>query len=121
MLMKQEDYQGAKHKASSQIGFTLIELLVTLTIVAVLLAIAIPGFNETLKNNRITSQVNEFTSALYYARSEAITRGKRVTLCKSADGTAVCQMRVQPIGLKDGLFSLTMTTMLLLTQLQKRY
>jgi len=68
-------------------GFTLIELVVTLAIGAVLLTMAVPNFTLTIKNNRVTAQTNDFVTSLNLARSEAIKRGARVTVCKSADGS----------------------------------
>jgi type IV fimbrial biogenesis protein FimT len=69
-----------------QQGFTLLELIITLAVVAILSAIALPGFDTFIRNNRLTTQANAFVSALSLARSEAIKRGSRVVVCKSADG-----------------------------------
>ena len=69
-------------------GFTLIELLVTITIAGVLLTIAIPSFNSALINYRLTTISNTFLSSAQLARSEAIKRNSRVTLCQSADGVS---------------------------------
>ncbi len=70
-------------------GFTLIELMVTLAVAAILLTVGVPSFRATVENNRLTTAANELVSALNLARSEAIKRGVRVTVCKSADG-ATC-------------------------------
>jgi type IV fimbrial biogenesis protein FimT len=64
-------------------GVTLIELLVTLVVLSILLTIAVPGFQNFMRSNRLTSVANEMASALNLARSEAIRRGKTVTVCKS--------------------------------------
>lgn len=69
-----------------QQAFTIIELLITVTILAVLVATAIPSFRTLIANNRSTSLANEFFVALNAARSEAIKRGARVSLCASSDG-----------------------------------
>lgn len=63
-------------------GFTLLELIVTVSIAAVLMAIAIPSFNEAIRSNRLTTQANEFITALSLARSEAIKRGRNVVVNK---------------------------------------
>ncbi|BBP01207.1 GspH/FimT family pseudopilin [Sulfuriferula nivalis] len=70
-------------------GFTLIELLITISIGAILLAIAIPGYQSFVSSSRMTAQSNDFLSALQLARSEAVKRGRLVSVCKSADG-ATC-------------------------------
>ena len=67
-------------------GFTLLELLITLAIAGIVLAIGVPALREMLWQNRLTAHTNEFLTALAFARSEAIKRGRRVTLCKSSDG-----------------------------------
>jgi type IV fimbrial biogenesis protein FimT len=66
-------------------GFTLVELLTTLTIAGILVTLAVPSFSEVIKNNRLITQTNDFITALNLARSEAIRRGDRVTVCKSSD------------------------------------
>jgi type IV fimbrial biogenesis protein FimT len=75
-------------RLSGQSGFTLIELLVTVSIAAVVLTIAIPNFIAFVQNTRITSQANDMVTSLNYARSEAIKRGIRTTVCSSATGTS---------------------------------
>ena len=62
-------------------GFTLIELLVTISIMAILAAIAFPSFSYSLRNNRVGTQTNELLAALNYARNEAVTRGRGVSIC----------------------------------------
>lgn len=67
-------------------GFTLMELIVTLAVAAVFVAIAVPSYRATINRNSVATQVNDFLAALNYARSEAITRGLVVRMCKSGDG-----------------------------------
>jgi len=62
------------------IGFTLIELMVTLTILAILLALAIPSFARLLAANRVSTETSELIASLNLARSEAVRRGQAVTL-----------------------------------------
>lgn len=69
-------------------GFTLIELMITLSIAAIVLALGVPSFQEMMRNNRAATHMNEFTSALNLARSEAIKRGQRVALCPSINQTS---------------------------------
>lgn len=70
-----------------QRGVTLIELLVTMSILAILLAIAGPSFVAMIQDNRRATRINDLVTALNYARSEAIKRGDEVSVCRSASGT----------------------------------
>lgn len=54
---------------------------------AILLALAVPSFQSSIASSRLTTSTNDLVSALATARSEAIRRGLRVTLCKSGNGT----------------------------------
>jgi type IV fimbrial biogenesis protein FimT len=69
-------------------GFTIIELMFALVLMAVVMAMAVPNFNQLIKNNRLTSQANEFITAINYARNEAIKRNMNVILCRSSTGTS---------------------------------
>lgn len=70
-------------------GFTLIELMVTLTIAAILLSLAVPSLAAFVQSARLRGSSNELASALMFARSEAIKRGHAVTVCKSANPSAL--------------------------------
>ena len=70
-------------------GFTIIELLIVLTIVGIFGMIAVPGFLQTIQDNRLTAQANDMLGVLYFARSEAIKLHDDVQLCSSSDG-ATC-------------------------------
>lgn len=70
-----------------QRGLTLIELLVTLSIAVILVTIAVPSFQDFFRRNRIESATSDLMATLSYARSEAIRRGVRVSVCRSNTGT----------------------------------
>lgn len=72
------------------LGFTVIELLVVVTILAVLAALAGPSFGPLIERWRTNQAVNNITSTLYLARSEAIKRGGKVSVRKIANGTDGC-------------------------------
>lgn len=69
-------------------GFTLTELMVVVAILAVLLAIGLPSFNDTFQRNRVATMSNEVIGALSLARSEAIRTTRGGGLCPTANGTA---------------------------------
>lgn len=64
-------------------GFTLIELMITLAIAGIVMGVGIPSFNETIKNGRLTSNINELITSLNFARSEAVKRNQLVSVKKS--------------------------------------
>lgn len=66
-------------------GFTLPELVVTLAVAAILVTVAVPNFRTFIQNSRINGTADNFLAALQQARSEAITRGDKVILCRTAD------------------------------------
>ncbi len=71
-----------------QSGMTLAELLATLAIGTILISIGVPSYQGLALSNAQTASVNEFVAGLGLARSEAITRNVRVTVCTSKTGLA---------------------------------
>lgn len=69
-------------------GLTLIELMMGIAVAGILLALASPSFQQALNGNRLSSAASELTGAVQLARAEAIRNNRRVTLCRSADGSA---------------------------------
>lgn len=55
-------------------GFTLVEVLVVFTLIAVMLALAAPGFVNFQRNAQLSSTANAFVAALSAARAEAMKR-----------------------------------------------
>ncbi|WP_427911751.1 GspH/FimT family pseudopilin [Ramlibacter sp. MMS24-I3-19] len=64
-------------------------MTVTLSVVGVLMGLGAPSLSEWASSARRTDLANAMLANLHRARSEAITRNSRVTLCKSGDG-ALC-------------------------------
>ena len=83
-------------RTSKTAGFTLIELMITLVLAAVLLAWGVPSFQRFMERTTLSSETNTWVGMLNYARNEAITRGEKVTICRSAappencDGSSQC-------------------------------
>lgn len=69
-----------------QSGLSLIELITSLLIVAVLMRVAVPSFNSVIRDNRLLSGGNGIMGAIAFARSEAVRRGRLVTVCPTSDG-----------------------------------
>lgn len=66
-------------------GFTLIELMVTVAVVAIVLGLAVPGFQSVVNGNRLAGAANEMVASLQTARMEAIRRSRRVVVCTSGN------------------------------------
>ncbi|MEL6951300.1 MAG: GspH/FimT family pseudopilin [Pseudomonadota bacterium] len=77
-----------KAQERRQRGYTILELMMTIAVIAVIAGFAVPSFLSTMNANRIVTDNNELISTLAFARSEAIKRGQRVTLCPTADQAA---------------------------------
>lgn len=65
-------------------GFSLTELLVALAVAAVLLGIALPAFNTLVQERALAATINDLAAGIAYARSEAIRRGRPITLAARA-------------------------------------
>ena len=70
-------------------GFTLIELLLYISILALLLAVAVPGFSSLLSANQLNSNSQKIQSLLSLARLSSVSHGHRVVMC-SSDGANAC-------------------------------
>lgn len=68
-------------------GFSLLEVLVTFSIILILLVLAIPSQETVITRTQDHVISSQLLRAIQLTRSEAITRGTTVTLCKSRDQT----------------------------------
>jgi len=66
----------------NQSGFTIAELILVVVLAAILAAMAAPNMGEFVKNNARTTNVNSLVTALNFARSQAVTRNERITVCR---------------------------------------
>ena len=69
-------------------GLTLIELMIGMAVAVILMSLAAPSFRQALGKSRLSSTASELTGAVQLARAEAIRNNRRVTLCRSVDGSA---------------------------------
>lgn len=68
-------------------GFTLIELMVTIAIVAILLAVALPSFQGSMRSNQVATSTNQLIASISLAGSAARKR-RGAGLCATADGSS---------------------------------
>jgi type IV fimbrial biogenesis protein FimT len=71
-------------------GFTIVELMVVVCIVAVLAALALPNFRNTLEHYRLRRAAEDLRSTIYFARTEALRRGGNVVLARTSPLAAAC-------------------------------
>ena len=85
------DRTTARHRTPGgpAAGFTIIELMITIALASIVMAIAVPSFNQMIVSGRLTAQTNEMVGAMSLARSEAIKRNATVTFCRTTNG-ATC-------------------------------
>lgn len=75
---------------SAMRGFTTVELLVSVSILAVLAALAGPSFVPLIESWRVRQTTEQLKSTLHFARSEAIKHGGRVAIQKIPNNTNGC-------------------------------
>jgi type IV fimbrial biogenesis protein FimT len=63
-----------------------VELLVVIFLVAIFAALAGPGMVQVVRNNEVRAEASRLVGALNHARSEAVKRNTRVSLCATPDG-----------------------------------
>lgn len=85
-----------------QEGLTFIELIVTLLVVALMLGVGVPGFNNLIDTNRMAGVNNEIVSTLHMARSEAVKQRSNVTVCASASWNSTTPTCDPSAALRDG-------------------
>lgn len=62
-------------------GFTLLEALVVVAVVGVLLGMAVPSLSDWRTRHQVQAQAEGLLGSLVLARSEALRRQQRVSLC----------------------------------------
>ena len=85
---------GLRMKIARAGGFTLVDMMLALVVLAVLLAVAAPGFYELIKNNRMLSEVYALRATLNGARSEALAQRNKVETGKWEK--AIREAKIEP-------------------------
>ncbi|MCB1629592.1 MAG: GspH/FimT family pseudopilin, partial [Xanthomonadales bacterium] len=74
------------HRSELQRGFSLIECLTVLGLLALMMGMAVPGFQQMIANQTMRAQVDRLHVSLALARTQALTRMDHTIVCSSADG-----------------------------------
>jgi type IV fimbrial biogenesis protein FimT len=67
-------------------GFTLLEALVVLALLGILVGMAAPAMSDLRSRHQLQAQAEGFLDSLVLARSEALRRQQRISLCAQASG-----------------------------------
>ena len=71
------------------LGFSLIELMISVVIMAILMTLAVPGFQTWLQNSQIRNAAESIQNGLQRARAEAVGRNRDVTFVLGAGSSWV--------------------------------
>jgi len=71
-------------------GFTLIEMMIVVVVVAILAAIAVPGFNDFVAKNRVKSATEDIYGLILQAKSEAPIRDANISVNTNTGATPWC-------------------------------
>jgi|SRR5690554_440615 type IV fimbrial biogenesis protein FimT len=67
-------------------GFTLVELMVTVSVAAILMAIALPSFQNSSRNNAVRATTNDLISTINLARQQSMSMRTEVEVAPEAGG-----------------------------------
>jgi len=88
MAYERQGRKGESPRAADARGFTLVELMISLTILAILLGMAVPSFNNAVLGGKLSAFSSNLVASTQLARSEAIKRNEIVQVCASSNGTS---------------------------------
>ena len=71
---------------ASRTGFSFIQLLTAIALLAILVAVALPGLRNAINLVRAEQMKTHLLAAFASARATAISRQQDVTICASSDG-----------------------------------
>jgi type II secretion system protein H len=91
-----------KNAPSNEIGYTLIELVITVTIIAVIAAIAVPAFSSD-PDEQLQLAAQEFAAAMRFARSESMRTGDPHGFRQESNGKRIRVFRLDEATNPPGL------------------
>jgi type IV fimbrial biogenesis protein FimT len=76
---------GSGNRRGPACGFTLVELMIVAAIGGLLVAVTVPRYADRVAARELANAAQQLEASMNLARAEAIKRGGRVTLCRTAD------------------------------------
>ncbi|EDM65220.1 MAG: prepilin-type cleavage/methylation domain-containing protein [Moritella sp.] len=92
------------------LGFTLIELMITIAIVAILIGIGVPSYQNTVQQSRIDDATTLINSALSYAKNTAIAHNRFLYMTVSANTLTLATSTAVPLNQATVVNKVTVTT-----------
>lgn len=83
-------------------GLSMVELMVTVFVMAILMAIAVPAFKSVMRRSNVANAMNSLSSDMQFARGQAASQHRFVSLCRSVDGTKCDQATASPFDYDAG-------------------
>ncbi|MGE5526851.1 MAG: GspH/FimT family pseudopilin [Rhodospirillaceae bacterium] len=94
-------------------GFTLVEALAVMAVASILITLGVTGMRELILNQRVKTASFDIYSSLTYARSEAITRNRNVTVTPSggnwANGWSIADSSGTTLRTQNAMTNITIT------------
>jgi type IV fimbrial biogenesis protein FimT len=69
-------------------GFTLPEILITMGVISIIMMLAVPSVSHMIRDNKLTTHLNNVVTDVHFARGEAVKREVRVIICRSTTVSA---------------------------------
>ena len=113
-----------QHTHNKSYGFTLIELMITISVMAIIIMIAAPSFNNMLINENLKTTAFNMKDTLKEARSRAMLNRNEVIVCTSTNklGIAVTQAQCGAglTGYSTGMSSSLQESSVLISNVEKK-
>lgn len=77
-------------------GLSLIELMVTIFVLAILAAVAVPSFRSVMSRGDIANAINALSADMQFARGQAASQHRFVSICRSTTGTGCNEATSDP-------------------------
>lgn len=83
-------------------GVSLVELMITILVLAMLMAIAIPGFRATMTRGDVANAINSLSADMQFARGQAASQHRFVSICRSTTGKECEEATTDPFDYDAG-------------------